>query len=186
MRNICTSAALVLLLLCGGVMLGQTKVDLTHQVKNVLPVANGGTGNGAGTASNLSGTPALPNGTTATTQTAGDNTTKLATDAFVTTAVAAKTGTIASGTAALGTSAVASGACASVVTVTAAGVATTDVIATTFSADPTSTTGYTPSSSGMVTVIPYPTAGNVNFKVCNNTAASITPGAVTLNWRVVR
>ena len=44
-------------------------------------------GNISGTAGNLSGTPALPNGTTATTQTAGDNTTKLATDAFVTTAV---------------------------------------------------------------------------------------------------
>jgi hypothetical protein len=37
----------------------------------------------SGTASNVSGTPALPNGTTATTQTTGDNTTKLATDAFV-------------------------------------------------------------------------------------------------------
>lgn len=36
-----------------------------------------------GTAANLSGTPALPNGTTGTTQTAGDSTTKLATDAFV-------------------------------------------------------------------------------------------------------
>jgi hypothetical protein len=39
--------------------------------------------NTSGTAANLSGTPALPNGTTATTQAAGDNTTKLATDAFV-------------------------------------------------------------------------------------------------------
>ena len=39
--------------------------------------------NTTGTAANLSGTPTLPNGTTATTQTAGDNTTKLATDAFV-------------------------------------------------------------------------------------------------------
>jgi hypothetical protein len=39
--------------------------------------------NTTGTAGNLSGTPALPNGTTATTQTNGDNTTKLATDAFV-------------------------------------------------------------------------------------------------------
>lgn len=39
--------------------------------------------NTSGTASNLSGTPALPNGTTATTQTVGDNTTKLATTAFV-------------------------------------------------------------------------------------------------------
>jgi hypothetical protein len=40
-------------------------------------------GNTSGTAGNLSGTPALPNGTTGTTQTTGDNTTKLATDAFV-------------------------------------------------------------------------------------------------------
>jgi len=39
--------------------------------------------NTTGTAANLSGTPALPNGTTATTQSPGDNTTKLATDAFV-------------------------------------------------------------------------------------------------------
>ena len=39
--------------------------------------------NTTGTATNLSGTPALPNGTTGTTQTTADNTTKLATDAFV-------------------------------------------------------------------------------------------------------
>ena len=44
--------------------------------------------NTTGTAGNLSGTPGLPNGTTATTQTAGDNSAKLATDAFVATAVA--------------------------------------------------------------------------------------------------
>ena len=37
----------------------------------------------ATTAANLSGTPAVPNGTTATTQATADNTTKLATDAFV-------------------------------------------------------------------------------------------------------
>jgi hypothetical protein len=39
--------------------------------------------NTTGTASNLSGTPPLPNGTTATTQTVGDNSTKIATTAFV-------------------------------------------------------------------------------------------------------
>lgn len=39
--------------------------------------------NTSGTAANLSGTPALPDGTTATTQTLGDNSTKLATTAFV-------------------------------------------------------------------------------------------------------
>jgi hypothetical protein len=45
--------------------------------------------NTTGTASNLSGTPALPNGTTATTQTAGDTSTKIATDGFVSTIFAA-------------------------------------------------------------------------------------------------
>ena len=39
--------------------------------------------NTTGTAANLSGTPALPNGVSGTTQTTGDNSTKLATDAFV-------------------------------------------------------------------------------------------------------
>lgn len=40
------------------------------------------TGNVSGTAGGLSGTPALPNGTTATTQSAGDNSTKVATTAY--------------------------------------------------------------------------------------------------------
>jgi len=39
--------------------------------------------NTSGTAANLSGTPALPNGVTATTQSAGDNSTKLATTAYI-------------------------------------------------------------------------------------------------------
>src|SRR5208283_704595 len=43
--------------------------------------------NTTGTAANLSGTPALPNGTTATTQTVGDASTKIATDAFVAAAI---------------------------------------------------------------------------------------------------
>jgi hypothetical protein len=47
--------------------------------------------NTSGTAANLSGTPALPNGTTATTQTTGDTSTDLATDAFVAAAIAAYT-----------------------------------------------------------------------------------------------
>lgn len=96
------------------------------------------------------------------------------------------TGTIASGTSALGTSAITSGACATVVTTTATGTATTDVIIGTFNADPTGVTGYAPSANGMLTIIGYPTTNNVNWKACNNTASSITPGAITLNWRVVR
>lgn len=95
-------------------------------------------------------------------------------------------GTITSGALALATSAITSGACTSAQTATATGIATTDTIVATFSGDPTATTGYIPATSGMLTIIGYPTANAVNFKVCNNTAASITPGAVTVNWRVVR
>lgn len=96
------------------------------------------------------------------------------------------TTTIASGTSALGTSAIASGACASAVTTSATGVATTDAINASFNADPTAVTGYIPSTNGMLTIIGYPTSNNVNWKVCNNTAASVTPGAITINWRVTR
>jgi hypothetical protein len=94
--------------------------------------------------------------------------------------------TIASGTSALGTSAIASGTCATVVTTAGSGIATTDVVGWGFNGDPTAVTGYSPTTSGMLTIIAYPTSGNVNFKVCNNTSGSVTPGAITLNWRVTR
>lgn len=100
--------------------------------------------------------------------------------------VTGSTCTIASGTAALGTSAISSGTCASAVTVSASGVLTTDTVTASFNSDPTAVTGYIPATTGMLTIIGYPTANNVNWKVCNNTSASITPGAITLNWRVVR
>ena len=92
----------------------------------------------------------------------------------------------ASGTAAMGTGAISSATCATVVTVGATGVLATDVIISTFNGDPTAVTGYVPLTTGMLTIIPYPTADNVNFKVCNNTSASVTPGAITLNWKVIR
>jgi len=94
--------------------------------------------------------------------------------------------TVASGTSALGTSAIASGACAAVVSTAAAGVATTDAIAWGWNTRPSQITGYGYSTNGALRIDAYPTAGYVNFEVCNQTSASITPGAVTLNWRVVR
>lgn len=95
-------------------------------------------------------------------------------------------GTVASGTAVLGTSAIASGACATVVTVSATGVLTTDVIVATPNADPTGVTGYAVSASGSLYIWVYPTANNMNVKVCNNTSGSLTPGALSLNLRDVR
>lgn len=93
---------------------------------------------------------------------------------------------IASGTAAMGTSSITTATCATVVTVSATGVATTDVISYVPNADPTSTTGYAPSASGSLYIWAYPTANNVNFRVCNPNAGSITPAALTLNFKVVR
>ena len=98
---------------------------------------------------------------------------------------------VARGTVALGTSSIGSAACAGAIAGTAsagnvANVLTTDTIATSFSADPTGVLGYQPLTTGMLSIIPYPTAGAVNFKVCNTTNAAITPGAITLNWRVTR
>jgi hypothetical protein len=96
------------------------------------------------------------------------------------------TQTIASGSQALGTTLIASGGSTAFLNISAPGVLTTDNIMADFNSDPTSTTGYEPSASGMLTIIKFPTAGYVNFYVVNNTGASITPGAVTINWRVVR
>lgn len=93
--------------------------------------------------------------------------------------------TVASGTSTLGTSAINSGSCASVVTTTATGTVSTDVIDTTANADLSAVTGY--SGVGTVlTIYVYPTSGNVNYHVCNWTSGSITPTAVTLNWKVLR
>lgn len=72
-----------------GVLLSSLGNGIYKFASGVPSLATAGTdyvipsGNISGTAANLSGTPALPNGVTGTTQTVGDNTTKLATDAFV-------------------------------------------------------------------------------------------------------
>jgi hypothetical protein len=95
-------------------------------------------------------------------------------------------GTVASGTAAMGTSAIASGACATVVTVAATGILATDTIVYTPNTNPTGITGYAVSASGSLYIWAVPTSGNVSFYVCNNTSGSLTPGALTLNWRVIR
>lgn len=63
--------------------LGVTGTRLTKGWFTDLEVTNSIAGSITGTATNLSGTPALPDGTTATTQAASDNTTKLATTAYV-------------------------------------------------------------------------------------------------------
>lgn len=74
---------------------GSAYADSAIQVGDV-PTLNQNTTGSAATAANLTGTPTLPNGTAATTQTTGDSTTKLATDAFVATGLATKAASNAS------------------------------------------------------------------------------------------
>lgn len=94
--------------------------------------------------------------------------------------------TVASGTKALDTDAIASTACDTLAATTATGVASTDVILITPNADITGVTGYTAATTGGLQIFFWPTTNTINWKVCNPTTSSITPGAVTLNYRVVR
>ena len=98
-------------------------------------------------------------------------------------------GTAVTGTTALATSSIASGACqavsaGSVNSSAATGAATTSRILWTPAASLQTVTGYQVSTSGALSIDAYPTSGFVNFNVCNWSAGPITPGALTLNWKV--
>ncbi len=128
-------------------------------------------------------------GTDAKTITFGNSITFNGTDGTTMTfpsASATITRTIASGAKTLNTTAVASATCSAAQTDTATGTLTTDAPAVSFNGDPTAIAGYTPLTTGMLTIVYYPTADTMNFRVCNNTSATITPQAATLNWRVTR
>ncbi len=133
----------------------------------ILPTGVGGGGGGGGAAW-------------------GDITGTLSAQTDLQTALDAKGTVVATGTAALGTTAISSGALATAVSVSATGVLTTDTIEWTPNADISGVTGYAPVTGGGLIIYPYPTADHVNFKVGNPTSSSVTPGAVTLNWVVIR
>jgi hypothetical protein len=94
--------------------------------------------------------------------------------------------TIFAGTKALDTDAIASGACDTLATTTATGAASTDIVTFTANADITGVTGYAPVTTGGLAIYVWPTTNTINYKVCNPTSSSITPGAVTLNVRITR
>jgi hypothetical protein len=87
---------------------------------------------------------------------------------------------VASGQTALGTSLIAGGG-HNAVTVSAPNVLATDQIVWSFSGAPPA--AYL---AGQINVIVYVTAANVNFVQVNPTAGNITPGAVSINWEVIR
>ena len=93
---------------------------------------------------------------------------------------------IASGAKTLNTTAVSANTCGSAQTDTATGTLTTDSFTWVTNGDITAVTGYNVAGTFGLEIFAYPTADTVNFKVCNTTGSSITPGAVTLNWKVTR
>lgn len=107
-------------------------------------------------------------------------------DGRVTAITAGSSLVIASGTRALATTSIAAGAC-NTDTITAASVLSTDVVTWSPNADLSTVVGYRPiSGDGLAIYPPVPSSGSISVKVCNPTASSITPGAVSLNYRVVR
>lgn len=140
--------------------------------------------NGAG------GTPSSMTGTNITGVPIGSGISGLGTGVATAAAVnggsAGALGTLfATGTKALATGAIASTACATD-TVAITSLATTDVPLIGFNADVTASTGYAPVTTGGLAIYVWPTAGQLNIKACNPTSSSITPSAITLNYRVFR
>ena len=93
---------------------------------------------------------------------------------------------IVSGTATMGTSPISANSCARAVTIAATGTLTTSRIIATTNANISGITGYGYMSTDGLKIYVYPTAGNVNFQVCNPTSSSITPGsAIGINYLVI-
>lgn len=88
-------------------------------------------------------------------------------------------------TAVLGTSAIASNSCATTVTVSVPGTTTSSALAWQFASDPNTIVGYGSGAAGDLTVDPFLTSGNANFRVCNLNGGPITPGAMSLTFKVI-
>lgn len=73
-----------------------------------------------------------------------------------------------------------------VTTASAPGVVSTDTINWNANGSLFAVTGYAPSANGNLDIQAYPGSGTVSFEVTNRTPVSITPGAVTINWQVIR
>jgi hypothetical protein len=102
-------------------------------------------------------------------------------------ASATLTQTIASGQTAIPVTALAANTCdASATTATATGAATTDAPTVAYASDPTGVTGYGGGTSGGISIRSWTTVNTFSFKRCNESSASISPGALNLNWKVTR
>jgi hypothetical protein len=86
---------------------------------------------------------------------------------------------IANVTVTLPTTAIAANTCTTAATKTMTGLATTSAFDTAFATNPNAVTGW--GVNGGLAFTAWPSANTLNWSVCNQTSASITPGAMTLN-----
>lgn len=136
--------------------------------------------NTTGTASNLSGTPTLPNGTAATTQTAGDSSTKVATTAFVQAVVGTPVPSVttifpSAITVAANTCANNAGVAGSTTAVSMMGATTSNALGALAVGNTASATGW--GSVGGLVPRPFATSNQANWQVCNQTSLPITTNA---------
>ena len=93
---------------------------------------------------------------------------------------------IASGTTAMPTISVPGNGCsATATTAVATGALGSDRVAVSYNGDPTGLVGYGGGGSE-VDIKAWTTANQVNFKLCNGSAAAVTPGAASVNWGITR
>ena len=86
------------------------------------------------------------------------------------------------GTTTISSTTIASAGTLTATPVTCTGLAAGDNIALDFNSDPTGIVGFQPSTSGMLTIIKWPSSGQINIKIVNNTSAPITMGTIILDY----
>jgi len=140
----------------------------------------------AGGSSIITGTLPAANVAAALSGTTSVNGTSIPSSVTLTQTIASGT-TAASGAGSLNNlGSIASAACATL-TISASGVAATDVIELTPNASLKAVVGFTPATTGGIALTGYPTSGNINLDACNWSTAGLTIGTgAQLNWRVVR
>lgn len=90
----------------------------------------------------------------------------------------------AGGALALSTGAIGAHTCSAAQTLTVTGTTTSSLVGWSFASTPIGVTGYGDVTTPFLVVTAFPTANTANIVVCNVSAASITPGAISVNIRV--
>lgn len=93
---------------------------------------------------------------------------------------------VCNGSLTLGIASIPAGGQAKLVTAVCPTLQISDVISVTTNVNIFTVAGYLPNSNGILTISVFPTAGQINVAVANNTSKAIIPAPLTLNYKVTR